>query len=1124
MHAPFSLAPLIRPEVLGTEQITATLLHADRIVLGTERGTLLVFDLSRASTSIAPPTATLVGRHDGFAKKSIEQLGVIKELNALVCLSGGDLTLHSFPDFALLSSFASQTKASASVFALSTEVHHAASNADVPRAVPEIHTTLAVACKRRLLLFSWLDGTWNPQVEVSLPHQVRGMAFDGRRLVAGFSTGEYGVVTLSPLEGAGAGQLPTLGDIFSLPLPLAERLSRTSVPGLGGLGGLGNVVSLGALNALSKKLEKNGVVRVPRPVRRLRPERAEEKTVESEWLWAEQWGWQQEKADEAGEVLVVRDNVVLPLSSTGKPRSSNCPSASAPSISYPSSVDEALVCPPYVVSVVAPTPAAPGSNGSPVNPHYLLAIHALDTLRPVQTLSLPPNASSPPASIAESTLSALNRSKSPAKPATLARLLTISASTPKPPLLVLTSTPSTGVAPQAPGGASEQTLWVATMDSWQSQLEELGSQGKWEEGIALLRGSFQILTDPLPPPLSRRLATLHALHLFKTHRYDLAIDAFIALDISPARVVCLYPVAISGKLFREPPAHEEVFGGRPQALVQAAHEEAEEKRRIEEEEEERLAAQNASQARSSPATGSPARPKKGNLAGAADDDDAASNRSVSSRLTGKKSWLRDREPSTTLDEIAEKAAREREHQEKLAAQNYSRSVDELVRYLTDRRQKYAQAVAALLPSLRLTPPSVRPAANADELLSLPNEPLTKLSPDQLARVAQVVDTALFRSYLATKPVMVGPLCRIENWCEVAEVEELLLDAKKYRELLDLYNGKNMHEKAVELLKRMSEDEEDPKEKVEPTVRYLQKLGPTHLAVILDASRWVFKQDVESGLQIFCADFEEVESLPRHAVMAHLADVERDVCIKYLEHIIRQLDEQGADFHEKLIELAARDDGMYRKLLDLLQTSKSYRADRILGRLPSEDMHEVRAVLLGRLGRHEGALQIYVYQLEDHATAEQYCKRVYDSDESMRATIFHLLLRLYLRPRQNHPLFFGPALALLAIQAARIDPIEAFELLPPLFAVSDIKVYLEKTLRRSSERVREAKMVKAIGQSWVDQADSGIVDLEERRVQVTEGRVCPVCHKRIGNSVIAIHNPHGEVAHYQCRLQRLRPCG
>lgn len=79
---------------------------ANRVILGTEKGALLVFDLSAASTSsgeepnncskclsadpvvAAPPAATLVSRHDGFSKKPIDQLGVIKELNALVCLSG----------------------------------------------------------------------------------------------------------------------------------------------------------------------------------------------------------------------------------------------------------------------------------------------------------------------------------------------------------------------------------------------------------------------------------------------------------------------------------------------------------------------------------------------------------------------------------------------------------------------------------------------------------------------------------------------------------------------------------------------------------------------------------------------------------------------------------------------------------------------------------------------------------------------------------------------------------------------------------------------------------------------------------------------------------------------------
>jgi Vam6/Vps39-like protein vacuolar protein sorting-associated protein 39 len=86
-------------------------------------------------------------------------------------------------------------------------------------------------------------------------------------------------------------------------------------------------------------------------------------------------------------------------------------------------------------------------------------------------------------------------------------------------------------------------------------------------------------------------------------------------------------------------------------------------------------------------------------------------------------------------------------------------------------------------------------------------------------IAQVVETALFRSYLLFRPSLLGALCRIENWCEVEEVEGMLLEAKvskpvtirikkslesmrqKYSELLDLYKGKNKHEKAIELLKR-----------------------------------------------------------------------------------------------------------------------------------------------------------------------------------------------------------------------------------------------------------------------------------------------------------------------------------
>jgi hypothetical protein len=155
----------------------------------------------------------------------------------------------------------------------------------------------------------------------------------------------------------------------------------------------------------------------------------------------------------------------------------------------------------------------------------------------------------------------------------------------------------------------------------------------------------------------------------------------------------------------------------------------------------------------------------------------------------------------------------------------SRSIDVLIRYLTDRRQKYALALSALPALQRPSSMTSRIPATAVELYHLPDLPLDELSIEQLVQVAVITDTTLFRCYLSEKKMMLGSLCRIENWCEVEEVEEALLAAQvswavfrasfepgsdiiwfaleqKYAELLDLYNGKLMHRKAVELLKRL----------------------------------------------------------------------------------------------------------------------------------------------------------------------------------------------------------------------------------------------------------------------------------------------------------------------------------
>lgn len=111
------------------------------------------------------------------------------------------------------------------------------------------------------------------------------------------------------------------------------------------------------------------------------------------------------------------------------------------------------------------------------------------------------------------------------------------------------------------------------------------------------------------------------------------------------------------------------------------------------------------------------------------------------------------------------------------------ALEALMYFLSDRRQKLAGAISALsnpLPAESTIPPLS--SLSGEDLHEIPSIPMTEYDPTQLLRVAQVIYTALIKVYLVARPVLVGSLCRIENWCDVEEVEELLKE-KKVRSLL-----------------------------------------------------------------------------------------------------------------------------------------------------------------------------------------------------------------------------------------------------------------------------------------------------------------------------------------------------
>lgn len=151
------------------------------------------------------------------------------------------------------------------------------------------------------------------------------------------------------------------------------------------------------------------------------------------------------------------------------------------------------------------------------------------------------------------------------------------------------------------------------------------------------------------------------------------------------------------------------------------------------------------------------------------------------------------------------------------------------------------------------------------------------------------------------------------------------------------------------------------------------------------------------------------------------------------------------------------------------------------------MPEARAILLGRMGKHEDALRLYIYRLTDHAAAERYCAKVFATEPNPKG-IFLLLLRLYLRPSPSDPVLLTPALGLITSQGTRLDAKEVLEMLPPLVTMEDVRAFFVKTLREGRKRRNEARIVRGLVGARKEEVERALMDVQGNRVRITDQRM------------------------------------
>uniref|UniRef100_G3NP54 CNH domain-containing protein n=1 Tax=Gasterosteus aculeatus aculeatus TaxID=481459 RepID=G3NP54_GASAC len=382
------------------------------------------------------------------------------------------------------------------------------------------------------------------------------------------------------------------------------------------------------------------------------------------------------------------------------------------------------------------------------------------------------------------------------------------------------------------------------------------------------------------------------------------------------------------------------------------------------------------------------------------------------------------------------------------------------------------------------------------------------------KLLQIIDTTLLKCYLHTNVAMVSPLLRLENnHCHIEESEYVLKKAHKYSELIILYEKKGLHQKALQVLLDQSTKANSPLKGHERTVQYLQRLGGENLGIIFEFSPWVLKICPEDGLKIFTEDLTEVETLPRDNVLNFLKEGFKELAIPYLEHIVYEWEDKEPEFHNVLIQLylervqglmkqylnslpegvaavaAGKEEGelgeFRNKLLSFLNISTSYEPSRLISDFPFDGLLEERALLLGRMGKHEQALFIYVHILNDTSMAEAYCHSHYSSAVEGNKDVYLSLLRMYLSPPDVHCL--GPIKMELSEPQANLQA-----------ALRVLELHHSKL---DTSKVQEERIFH-----------------QQVKCVITEEKTCRVCRKKIGTSAFARY-PNGVVVHYFCCKDR-----
>lgn len=156
--------------------------------------------------------------------------------------------------------------------------------------------------------------------------------------------------------------------------------------------------------------------------------------------------------------------------------------------------------------------------------------------------------------------------------------------------------------------------------------------------------------------------------------------------------------------------------------------------------------------------------------------------------------------------------------------------------------------------------------------------------------------------------------------------------------------------------------------------------------------------------------------------------------------------------------------------------------------------------------------IHLTELSPNESSSQPRRHSYLDPDDAPPSIYHILLSLYLSPPPPHTPQWAPALDLLAKHGARMPASSTLNLIPEVLPIKDLESYFQGRIRSATTAINEGRIVTGL-RSTVAIMEEAKLRLGDgvargnggrnRRVVITQDRVCGVCHKRFGGSAIKV---------------------